>query len=131
MSDYKPAPEGKDPALWEIAQKRASFKTHALTYLIMNCFFWAVWFFSSSRHEMGFERYGWGHFPWPVWPMIGWGIGLAFHFAGAYLFPKTNSVEREYEKLKNQKINNIYHRQYLPVPLLCREVGVRLKKQKQ
>ncbi|MBK6380401.1 MAG: hypothetical protein IPF72_12080 [Chitinophagaceae bacterium] len=35
--------------------------------------------------------------------MIGWGIGLAFHFAGAYVFPKANSVEREYEKLKNQK----------------------------
>ena len=31
MSDYKPAPEGKDPELWEIAQKRASFKTHAVT----------------------------------------------------------------------------------------------------
>lgn len=103
MSDYKPAPEGKDPELWEIAQKRAGFKTHALTYVIMNSFFWAVWFFSSGRHHMDFENYGWGHFPWPVWPMIGWGIGLAFHFAGAYIFPKANSVEREYEKLKNSK----------------------------
>ena len=66
MSDYKPAPEGKDPELWEIA-------------------------------------FNWNHLPWPIWPMIGWGIGLAFHFAGAYIFPKANSVEREYEKLKNQQ----------------------------
>lgn len=105
MSDYKPAPEGKDPELWEIAQKRASFKTHAVTYVIMNSFFWAVWFFSSRRYERDFDVFTWNHFPWPIWPMIGWGIGLAFHFAGAYIFPKANSVEREYEKLKNQQKN--------------------------
>ncbi len=102
MSHYQPAPEGKDPLLWEIAQKRASFKTHAVTYVIMNTFFWAVWYFSSNYYERG-ESYNWSHFPWPIWPMIGWGIGLAFHFAGAYIFPRSNSVENEYEKLKNQQ----------------------------
>jgi hypothetical protein len=105
MSHYQPAPEGKDPVLWEIAQKRASFKTHAVTYVIMNSFFWAVWFLTSNNHEREFNVYSWGHFPWPVWPMIGWGIGLAFHFAGAYIFPRSNSVETEYEKLKNQQKN--------------------------
>lgn len=69
----------------------------------MNAFFWAVWFFSSGRHERDLDIFSWNHFPWPVWPMLGWGIGLAFHFAGAYLFPKANSVESEYEKLKNQQ----------------------------
>jgi hypothetical protein len=88
MSDNQKTPEGKDPALWEIAQKRAGFKTHALTYVIMNSFFWVVWFFSSSRHDMNFGNYGWGHFPWPVWPMIGWGIGLAFILQGPIFFPK-------------------------------------------
>ncbi|MBK8494023.1 MAG: 2TM domain-containing protein [Chitinophagaceae bacterium] len=108
MSDYKPAPEGKDPELWEIAQKRAGFKTHALTYVIMNSFFWIVWYFSSINRHADFDPFNWNHIPWPVWPMLGWGIGLAFHFAGAYIFPKANSVEREYEKLKNQqKINKI------------------------
>jgi 2TM domain len=105
MSDYRPAPEGKDPALWEIAQKRASFKTHAVTYVIMNAFFWAVWFFSSNQHFDNLEIKSWGNFPWPIWPMIGWGIGLAFHFAGAYIFPRSNSVETEYEKLKQQQKN--------------------------
>lgn len=105
MSEYQKAPEGKDPELWETAQKRASFKSHALTYVIMNTFFWAVWFFTSGGKEIGSGHYDWGHFPWPVWPMIGWGIGLAFHYAGAYIFPKSNSVEREYEKLKNQQSN--------------------------
>ena len=105
MSHYQPAPEGKDPVLWEIAQKRAALKTHAVTYVIMNSFFWAVWFLSSSRHQMDFNMFNWDHLPWPVWPMLGWGIGLAFHFAGAYIFPRTNSIETEYEKLKNQQKN--------------------------
>lgn len=105
MSHYhQPAPEGKDPALWEIAQKRASFKTHALTYVIVNLFLWGIWYFSSrSVHDLDIDDLAVIHYPWPIWPTLGWGIGLAFHFAGAYVFPKTNSVEREYEKLKEQQ----------------------------
>lgn len=103
MSNYQPAPEGKDPYLWEIAQKRASFKSHAVTYVIVNAFFWALWYFSSGRPDVELNDIPMAHFPWPVWPMLGWGIGLAFHFAGAYIFPKANSVESEYEKLKNQQ----------------------------
>ena len=104
MSHYhQPAPEGKDPVLWEIAQKRASFKTHAVTYVIVNAFLWGIWFFSGNHQNVDLEDIGWGHFPWPIWSTLGWGIGLAFHFAGAYIFPEANSVEREYEKLKNKK----------------------------
>ena len=105
MSDYSPAPEGKDPELWEIAQKRAGFKSHALTYVIINAFLWAIWFFSSNDKHFDMGNISWGHFPWPLWSTLGWGVGLAFHFAGAYVFPKANSVEREYEKLKNQQKN--------------------------
>lgn len=99
MSHSQQAPEGKDPVLWEIAQKRAGFKSHLLTYIIVNGFFWALWFFGGHNgHE-----YSHDYLPWPVWPMLGWGIGLAFHFAGAYVFPKANSVEKEYQKLKNNQ----------------------------
>ena len=99
MSHYRqPAPEGKDPELWEIAQRRASFKTHALTYLIVNAFLWGLWFFNEKDNRTGY--------PWPIWSTLGWGFGLAFHFAGAYIFPKANFVEREYEKL-NEKKNKI------------------------
>lgn len=94
MSNYQPAPEGKDPILWEIAQRRASFKSHALAYLIINLFLWGLWFFNSKTNNSGY--------PWPIWTTLGWGIGLAFHFAGAYVFPKANSVEKEYEKLNSK-----------------------------
>lgn len=90
--DYQPAPEGKDPQLWHLAQRRASFKRHLTTYVIMNIFFWVLWYFTS---EPG-EREG---LPWPVWPLLGWGIGLAFHYVSAYLATGEDTVEKEYQKL--------------------------------
>ena len=102
MSHYQPVPEGKDPALWEMAQKRAGFKRHALTYLIVNIFLWIIWYMSAIRHQIDFNQYGLYHFPWPLWTTLGWGTGLAFHFAGTFVFPRSNAVEREYEKLKNK-----------------------------
>jgi hypothetical protein len=83
---------GKDPVLWEVARKRASFKYHLVSYIIMNIFFWVVWSITGEHRTHN-------GFPWPIWPAFGWGIGLLFHFAGAYLYPKSNQVEREYNKL--------------------------------
>lgn len=97
MNQYhQPPPPDKDPELWLIAKRRVSFKYHLATYITVNIFFWILWYFS----EKDSSEAGW---PWPVWPMLGWGIGLFFHYLGAYVFPKENSVEREYEKLKKQK----------------------------
>lgn len=97
--NYQPAPEGKDPQLWQLAHKRASFKSHLATYLVINAFFWILWFFTRGHHEVG-EDYN--NIPWPVWPMAGWGIGLVFHYIGAYVTTGQTTVEKEYEKLKNQ-----------------------------
>lgn len=105
MAEYQPVPEGKDPVLWDIAQKRAGFKKHLITYLIVNAFLWALWYLTSGRHyNMDISKWAsTGNIPWPIWPTLGWGIGLAFNYAGAYMFHKSNAVETEYEKLKNQQ----------------------------
>ena len=100
MSQQQPAPQGKDPVLWEIAQKRAGFKSHAISYLIVISFLWAIWYFTGGGFT-GVVR--WNHYPWPIWPTLGWGLGLAFHFAGAFVFPHFNSVERAYQRLKNNQ----------------------------
>jgi hypothetical protein len=97
MSQHLQAPEGKDPELWDIAQSRVDFKDHLLFYLIVNGFFWALWFFTD--HQIGESE----RFPWPVWSMLGWGIWLAFDFAEAYLFSHANSAEYEYQQLKNKQ----------------------------
>jgi len=99
MNYHQPAHEGKDPQLWDIAQRRASFKRHFATYFIMSAFFWVLWYFTGG------PDYNRGHLPWPVWPTLGWGIGISFHYMGAYVTPRSNSVDKEYEKLKQQQQN--------------------------
>ena len=90
--------QGKDPELWEQAKKRAGFKSHLITYLIMVPFFWLIWWFSGA-----YSGGGRVHLPWPVWPTAGWGVGLFFHYLGAYVFHKESSAEREYEKLVRER----------------------------
>ena len=97
MSYYQ-TPPGKDPQLWQLAQRRASFKTHLCAYVIVNLSLWLLWIFSGDRTA------GSG-FPWPVWPLMGWGIGLASHYVSAYVNTGTGSVDKEYEKLLNHKNN--------------------------
>lgn len=94
---YEQIPPDKDPRLWNMARRRVAFKNHLMTYLIINTFFWLLWYLTGSR------SYHAGGVPWPVWPALGWGIGLAFHYFGAYVNDGTNATEKEYEKLQNRK----------------------------
>ncbi len=98
MSYQQRTPEGKDPQLWDIALRRASFKRHFVTYVIVNAFLWALWYFTGN------ETYG-SSLPWPAWSTLGWGIGLAFHYISAYVTTQSNAVDKEYEKLKQQQQN--------------------------
>ena len=92
-----------DP-LWEIAKKRSKFKQNLTSYAIIIPFLWCVWYFSSGSTEKYFNTEGdfSFHFPWPAWAMIGWGIGLAFQYIDAYIFNTKQSIESEYQKLKNK-----------------------------
>ena len=93
-------PENKnDAALWEIAKKRVGFKNHFIIYLLVNALLWAIWFFSGSKNEDSINGFT---FPWPLWSMIGWGIGLAFNYINAYVSPTSSAIENEYQKLKNK-----------------------------
>ena len=56
---------------------KQSFRTHLSIYAVINLMFVAIWFFGSRG------PYGHGYF-WPIWPMLGWGIGLFFHWFGVY-----------------------------------------------
>jgi len=87
----------KNDILWELAKKRAGFKKHLVSYVIVNAFLWAIWFVSGRGYD--YDAY----FPWPLWVMLWWGIGLAFNYANAYMFNTHNAIEQEYEKLKKQQ----------------------------
>ena len=81
-------PEGQ-PALWpayEGDERRAvairslrrkrEFWMHCTAYLIVNGMLVAVWL------VLGVTTGAW--FFWPIFPLAGWGIGLAFHAVNAY-----------------------------------------------
>ena len=90
---------GKDPQLWALAKKRAGFKSHLYSYIIVNGFLWLLWFLTTDAAQRS------THTPWPIWPLIGWGIGLTFHFVSVYIFKfdEESVVQKEYEKLLSQK----------------------------
>jgi hypothetical protein len=80
----------KDMSLWHTAKKRAGFKWSLLSYLVINSFFVALWLLGDK-----------GYF-WPIWCMLGWGVGLVFQYFKAYHKTGVFSIEKEYEKLQEK-----------------------------
>jgi hypothetical protein len=89
--------EQKDERLWKIAQQRAEFKKSFFSYLVIVTFLWGIWWFTTGKNE------GYSGYPWPIWVMLGWGIGLAFQYFKAYNGDKETLTAKEYKKLKNEQ----------------------------
>jgi len=87
----------RDDRLWKLARKRANFKRSLLTYIVINAFLWAIWWFTSGR-DNGFQG-----FPWPLWVMLGWGIGIIMQYIDAYGGNKEDLEQREYDKLRERQ----------------------------
>lgn len=88
----------REKELWKLAKKRVGFKRHLITYVVMNIFFWIIWYLTDHKQEDEEN----GGIPWPVFPMIGWGLGIVFNYLGVFVFNKPSSIEKEYEKLKGK-----------------------------
>jgi hypothetical protein len=83
----------QDERLRQIAverlKKRSEFGAHLLAYVLVNAFLVAIWAMSDSG------------FFWPVFPIMGWGIGVAFNAWDVYRRPPTEDrIRREIENLK-------------------------------
>jgi hypothetical protein len=94
--------ENKDEKLWAIAQKRASFKKEAFTYLVVNLFLWAIWFFTRNEKDASEVIVGNANIPWPVWVTLGWGVAVALKYFKVYKTNGDSLAEKEYEKLINK-----------------------------
>ena len=90
----------RDPHLWKQAKARVGFRMHLRSYLIVNAGLWLIWAISSFAFGSSVYRV----FPWPIFAMVGWGIGLASHYIHVYRGGDERSVlEEEYQKLVNQR----------------------------
>ena len=87
--------EQRDEKLWQMAKRRADFQDSLIGFVVITGICWAVWFFTTGRGDYRGT-------PWPLWVMLGLGIGLVMKFIRAYKTDKDSITEREYQKLKNQ-----------------------------
>ncbi len=85
-----------EEALRERAVKRLKKKrylaAHALIYCLVNGFIVAIWLFT-------------GHgFFWPIFPIVGWGIGLVMNVWDVYRGDELDEAEirREIERLQRR-----------------------------
>lgn len=99
MEQQSQNPENRDPKLWAIAKRRASFKKDLAYYIVINAFLWVIWLLTSYNDN----DYDSNKIPWPVWPTVGWGIAMIIEYFSVYKFPKEITTEKEYEKLKRQQ----------------------------
>ena len=87
--------ESTQPSLREQAikqlKKKQDFRTHVFMYVAVNAFLVVIWAVTSDG------------FFWPIFPILGWGIGLAANAWDVYgtTPPTEEEIRREEERLRS------------------------------
>ncbi|MGD9960141.1 2TM domain-containing protein [Nocardioides sp.] len=73
-------------------KKKHDFHVHLVIYLMVNALLVAVWAMTSTG------------FFWPIFPMVGWGVGVVANAWDAYGrdVPTESQIRREMEKLDDR-----------------------------
>jgi len=80
--------ELRDRALKQLKKKR-DFTANVFAYVVVNTFLVGIWAVTGSG------------FFWPIFPILGWGMGLIFHAWDVYQQPPTEEqIRREMDRLK-------------------------------
>ncbi|MBN2114843.1 MAG: 2TM domain-containing protein [Acidimicrobiia bacterium] len=80
--------ERREAAVKRLKAKR-EFWQHLVVYVLVNALLIVVWWVTSN---------GDSHF-WPLWPLLGWGIGLALHAWDTFRRPiSEEAIRKEMEK---------------------------------
>jgi len=74
-------------------RKRRALQAHLLAYVLVSLFLNAIWLLTNP-----------GGFYWPMFPMFGWGIGVAFHIWSVFSpeVPPEERIDREMERLRSR-----------------------------
>jgi hypothetical protein len=78
-------------------EAKKGFFIHLTVYIIINIMLVLIWAFPGG-----------GGFPWFVFPLGGWGIGILFHFLEAFVFSRQTdwerkAIEKEAERLRKDR----------------------------
>jgi len=78
--------------VYKLARKRVQdkkdFVIHLSVYIVVNAMLIAIWAITTSPG-----------YPWFIWALLGWGVGIVFHGLSVFVFDRTGSWERtEVEK---------------------------------
>lgn len=92
VSDLPGPPPGDDElrqrAIAKLKAKR-EFGAHVLAFVLVNAFLVVIWAVTGAG------------FFWPVFPILGWGIGLAFHAWDVYgREPSEEKIRREMDRMR-------------------------------
>ena len=73
-------------------KKKRDFRTHLLTYVLVNALLVVIWAVTSAG------------FFWPIFPIMGWGIGVALNAWDVYGRPQITEeqIRREQERLRSR-----------------------------
>jgi hypothetical protein len=86
--------------LEQLARRRASAKlgwyVHAVAFVVVNLIVFSM------------SRYGFGNRPWSVFPLLGWGLGLALHGISVFVLGtgsglREHMVQKERERLLREQ----------------------------
>ena len=73
--------------------KRREFVAHLFVYVLVNAFLMAIWVITGAG------------FFWPVFPILGWGIGLFFHGWDTFSAPLSEArIDREVARLRRSSV---------------------------
>ncbi len=90
------ASEMSEKELYEAARKRVEekkgFFIHFAVYICVNIFLVIIWAVTGDG------------FPWFVFPLGGWGIGILFHFLGVYVFSQQSERDRREREKEAERI---------------------------
>ena len=76
-------------------RRRQGFYYNLTAYVVVNIILVLVWAFAAG-----------GGYPWFLWALGGWSIGILFHFLGVFVFGRKSdraAIEKEAEKIKREQ----------------------------
>lgn len=74
-------------------RKKRDLQAHMLVYALVNTFLIVIWAVTGA------------HFFWPIFPIVGWGIGLVMNVWDVYQpdEPNEEQIREEIERLKRNE----------------------------